>query len=121
MARDLPESIDRQRELWWRAWFIWQTWHYTLGGLGAVSGAVVAVSSQIPGMVRWVPFLGLLSAITSGLLLFLNANKQATGFMKAYRRLNTACVRFVSDETYPLQNLLKIHEEGVTIIERSED
>ena len=121
MARELPDTIISQRAGWWRAYVIFITLHYALGGVGTVCVALVSLTDKAPEVVRdHVGLFGLASVICSGLMTFGRVKEQAIAFLRAYRRLNSACIRYENDDSFPISELVKIHDHGEEIIEKAD-
>src|SRR5262249_37629825 len=115
MARPVPERIVKQRTDWWRGYKVWIAIHWTLSGFATVSAALAA------SVTGYATIFGIVAAGASALLGVGNPYRRASGFSRACRVLNQACITFELDDTIPVETLIKAHEEGERIIEKSEE
>lgn len=118
MPRELPIEISDERVSWWYSAVVYRVLHYTLGTIATVAGALVAFNASATFMPQtYVSICGIVTAVFSGLLMFAKPDKEARKYLRGYRRLNLACIRYSSDETFELKNLLAAHEEAQYKIE----
>jgi hypothetical protein len=115
MARPLPEQITKARVDWWRAYKVWIAIHWTLSAFAVIFAALAAAITSHAAV------FGIIAATSSSLIGLGNPYQRANAFMRAYRRLNNACIKFECDDSVTLEILLKTHDEGELLIEASEN
>ncbi len=109
----VPRNILAQRRGWWNAYKIWVSIRWVLTLLATVFASLAAAFSQ------YASFFGVVAAGASALLGASHPGRRAGGFMRAYRRLNNACIAFENDRL-TIDELLKVHSEAEMFIEGSE-
>jgi hypothetical protein len=114
-TRPLPELIVKQRADWWRGYVVWVAIHWTFSAVATVSAALAAA---LPGSAK---VFGIVATAASALIGVGNPYRHASGFSRAHRRLNQACLAYECDEKVSVETLLTAHEEGEQIIEKTEE
>lgn len=115
MARLIPDHIQHQRTAWWRGHVSWVTIHWTLSALATLSAALAAaITSQ-------AQIFEVIAASASSLIRVANPYRRSRSFARAHRLLSKAIIAYECDDNFPIQALLKAHDEGEEIIDASEN
>jgi len=119
--KELPRQIVIQKRWWTVAWIFWLGLYYLLGGVATLSTALIAVK-QKSDIFPSIPLdkLSLVAVITSTLVAFAKIKEQAGAYLRSYRKLNGASIRFLHSDDYTIKQLLDTHDECEKQIEDSD-
>ena len=93
---------------------MWIIVHWTLTATATIFAALAAA------FIDQAKIYGVVAAASSALIGAANPYKRATGFERAHRMLNNACVAYECNESFPMEDLIKAHNDSEAIIEASE-
>lgn len=123
-TRDL--SIDRKGIIaeqikilnsWWKYFHRWWLVHYVLGIAAVILSVTVASKpSFLSESEAFYELVAWLAAITTGLLTFLGPEKRARCYRRAWSVLNNQITRYLADQKYTVEHVLKAYDEGEKII-----
>ena len=112
MARDVPEEIEARCRAWHRFFVRWYALHYALGVLAICCSLAVAYLAAYVAA-RWLmSTLSFLSAACVVIGYFLFPYKNAEGYVKAWRILSSAIIKFRTDNTVPISTLSDAIDKG---------
>jgi hypothetical protein len=118
MAREaeIREQI-RIKNFWATYLFFMYALHYLLGVTAVVLSAIVAVKPGFVGknvdLQQWLAVC--LTGITS-VIAFISPERVGDRYQRAFRILSVEITRFLSDDSYTLDHVLKAYEAGEDII-----
>lgn len=120
--RQVPELVvDRLK--WWRRFSLtWRLIHYCLGLTATVSSVLVAAHESLPN--SWSDWslstFSLITAVSTGILTFLNASAKSRAYMQAWRLVNNESSSFQLNPNYPEATLGTALRRGEAIIAKSD-
>jgi hypothetical protein len=118
-ARAIPGKIQTKYDDW-RLWaLVWNAIHYISGaGAAALSALIAANVKAKPAFLSDNAILGVAvgAAVCSFILTTLNPQKEAGGFIAAYRHLEKAMSRYAFNPVPDLQDLSQAEREGIDML-----
>ncbi len=111
MVKEVPEEIMKQLSIWYRQAGILRGIHVLLGLTAIISSVTVAsrlidVSSNMMSLIAW------LAAITSAILTSMNLEAKSNNSRTAWRILNTAVLRFKTEDNFKIEDLNAAYKTG---------
>ena len=112
MAREVPKEIEARCSAWHRFFVIWYALHYVLGVVAiACSLAVAYLAAYVNA--RWLTAtLSFLSATCIAVDYFLFPYKKAEGYVRAWRILSSAIIKFQTDDSVKTSTLSEAIDKG---------
>jgi hypothetical protein len=100
----------------------WTLAHYSIGIAALLLSTLSAAKPEILGMNETgMRIVAWLVAFFTGLLTFLNPEKRASRYRRAWVTLNNQIARYKSDRSYRLEPVLNAHVEGQNLIAETTD
>jgi hypothetical protein len=107
------------RSDWRRSFGIWYTVYYTLGFFLLVFSAVAASATKVGLSEHWASICSLLVVILTGSIGFFKPDDRASRYRQAWSLLHTQLSRFLYDQTYTLNDVIRAYEQGEAIIHQA--
>ncbi|SOE59094.1 hypothetical protein SAMN05414139_01473 [Burkholderia sp. D7] len=120
--RAVPELVADRLETWRRYARYWRIIHYCLGLTATVSSVLVAANKSFPDTwwVWTVPTFSLITALSTGILTFLNASGKSRAYIQAWRLVDDACTQFQFNQNYAEATLGAAMRRAEALIAKSD-
>lgn len=109
--RVCPEQVLALLTAWWRAFWVWNAIHYTLGLTATIGTVSIAANTSTAYDHQ---SLGVVVAICTAIITFSKASDKANAYIRAWRIVNTARIVYevnpVSDNKELLYAVKKAEE-----------
>jgi hypothetical protein len=114
--RDVPEAFGRKRRWWLRLFVLWRVLHYSFGVICTLGAIYIA---SLPGDPRVSTQKAVAALVTGGcaaLMTLLRTSESGKAFNRAWRLLETACLRYAHDESVTVEALVEAVAKGEAMI-----
>ena len=119
MERDVPKEIVERSKAWRFYFGFWYAVHYTLGVVAILSSLTVAyLAFAVQGRALIAGF-SLVAAICTALNYFLFPYRNAQGYVKAWRQITSAMIKYRTDPNTDVGILHRAIDEGESKIAKT--
>ena len=113
--RNVPSDILERLTDWNKSFLKFQRFNYGLGSVGLLASLLTIAFPQ------YGQYLAIISGACFGLLGYVNPRNQYTKYVKAWRILSDATMRWKYEESFTLKELLNAVRRGESIITEFEE
>jgi hypothetical protein len=111
MVKEIPEEITKQLKVWYSSARILRIIHVFVGLIAIIASVTVASRILDPDN-NYMSYVAWLAAIASSILTSLNLGTKSNNMRNAWRILNTAVLRYKTEEDFNVKNLNDAYEKG---------
>ena len=111
MVKEIPEEITKQLKVWYSSARILRIIHVFVGLIAIIASVTVASRILDPDN-NCMSYVAWLAAIASSILTSLNLGTKSNNMRNAWRILNTAVLRYKTEEDFNVKNLNDAYEKG---------
>ena len=111
MVKEIPEEIIKQLKVWYSRARILRIIHVFVGLIAIIASVTVASRILDPDS-DYMSYVAWLAAISSSILTSLNLGAKSNNMRNAWRILNTAVLRYKTEDDFNIKNLNDAYEKG---------
>lgn len=111
MGKEIPEEIIKQLKVWYSHARILRIIHVFVGLIAIIASVTVASRILDTGS-DYMSYVAWLAAIASSILTSLNLGAKSNNMRNAWRILNTAVLRYKTEEDFNIKDLNDAYEKG---------
>lgn len=111
MGKEVPEEIIKQLKVWYSYARILRIIHVFLGLIAVIASVTVASRILDPNS-DYMSYTAWIAAIASSILTSLNLGAKSNNMRSAWRILNTAILRFQTEDDFKAKDLNDAYEKG---------
>ena len=105
--------------VWRNSFMRWYVFYYILGTLLLIFSAVAASARQLGLPEQWASMCSLIVVILTGSLGLFKPDDHASRHRQAWSLLHVQLSRFLYDQTYTLNDVIRAYEQGEAIIHQA--
>lgn len=111
MTKEIPEEIIKQLKVWYSRATMLRIIHVFVGLIAIIASVTVASRILDPDS-DYMSYVAWLAAISSSILTSLNVGAKSNNMRNAWRILNTAVLRYKTEDDFNIKDLNDAYEKG---------